>query len=189
MEQTKTKEPGENIKTPNNDLETKVLPAEGTNPNLSAAIKRIAKVGRPQKWNNPEELNQMIQEYFIECETHKEEVYSKEADRMIVINSPEIPTIAGLAFHLGTDRGNIYAYRGKPEFSNIIKMARDYILTRFEKKMANVNGNIGGLLFLAKNYGYSDQQDIRITGPTFESFLKDSYKGKAEDAEFTEVKE
>lgn len=130
--------------------------------------------GRPLKFADAKILQKKIDEYFDECKNESEItiVDGKE----IKIPNPQIPTIAGLAYHLGTDRHTIYNYSNKDEFFHTIKKARDLIISRIEKKLVNVNGNIGGTIFLAKNYGYQDKIDHEFTKP-MEIIITD-YRGK-----------
>ena len=95
--------------------------------------------GRPLKFKTPEELQEKIDEYLGQC---------KILERC--------PTIAGLARALEVDRQTIYNYEKKDEFFDIIKRGRDYILAELEDKLVNEN-NVGGAIFIAKNYGYTDR--------------------------------
>lgn len=117
------------------------------------------KGGRPLIYETEEELEKVIQEYYEECKNHKKEVLSKSGEP-VLISSPKIPTIAGLAYSIGVDRGTIYNYEHKDQFFNTIKKHRDYILYQLEDQMMNSDGNVTGKIFLAKNYGYTDKQEI-----------------------------
>jgi hypothetical protein len=121
-------------------------------------------VGRPSKFSSVEELQDLIDGYFGECKDHKSTIITKDG-KTVIFDDPIIPTIAGLAYHLNTDRHTIYNYAAKDEYFHTIKRAREYIISQIESKMANVNGNIVGTIFLAKNYGYTDKQEIEMTKP------------------------
>jgi DNA-binding XRE family transcriptional regulator len=107
-------------------------------------LKIKPKVGRPPKYTNKEELQAKIDAYFEECALE-----------------PSIPTIAGLAYAIGLDRQTVYNYAEKDEFIDTIKTARDYVLNRIEKKLVNSTGNVGGSIFIAKNYGYKDEKTLQ----------------------------
>lgn len=67
-------------------------------------------------------------------------------------------SIAGLAYYLGCCRFTIYNYEHDKEFGDIITRARDRCIMTLEEKM--MEKGTAGQIFLAKNYGYTDRQDI-----------------------------
>lgn len=117
------------------------------------------KMGRPMKFNNPDELQFAIDKYFNECKENKRTVITKTGD-VIEIPDPRIPCIAGLAYALGVDRQTIYNYADKDDFFGTIKKARDYIFSLIEDGLTNDTINPTGKIFLAKNYGYTDKKEI-----------------------------
>jgi len=119
--------------------------------------------GKPPKFSSVEELQGLIDEYFKECKEHKSNIITKEG-KVVVADDPIIPTIAGLAYRLHTDRHTIYNYAAKDdEYFHVIKRAREYILSQIESRLANGGGNIVGTIFLAKNYGYQDKKEVEST--------------------------
>lgn len=115
--------------------------------------------GRPLLYQSKEELQQEIDKYFDECKHHKTTIITKSGES-IETEEPLIPTIAGLAYHLGVDRQTIYNYEKRDEFFDTIKKNRDYIIAQMESSLMNSDGNVTGKIFLAKNYGYTDKQEI-----------------------------
>lgn len=97
--------------------------------------------GRPLIYKTANELEKLIEQYFKDCTKR---------------NRP--PTIAGLAYWLNVDRQTIYNYENRDEFFGTIKRARDRIIMNIEEELI-VKGN-SGTIFLAKNYGYSDKQEV-----------------------------
>jgi hypothetical protein len=70
-------------------------------------------------------------------------------------------TMAGLAYYLGIDNVTLFRYRKKKEnydFYDVIENARAKVILALEEKL-NVEGK-AGQIFLAKNYGYTDRQEI-----------------------------
>jgi hypothetical protein len=121
--------------------------------------------GRPQLYSNAEELEKLVNDYFIDCELKEKPT-----------------TIAGLAYWLEMDRKTLYNYEKKEQFFHIIKRARDKVLANLEELMIE-KGN-GGTIFLAKNYGYTDKQEIEHTGEMSiinRSELYDKYLGNGVD--------
>ena len=103
------------------------------------------KVGRPLTYKTKEELEFIIDSYFENCE---------ERERP--------PTIAGLSYWLDVDRKTIYNYEKKDEFLHTIRRARDKIIMNIEEELIS-KGN-SGTIFLAKNYGYTDKQEVEHSG-------------------------
>ena len=114
--------------------------------------------GRPLAFKSEEALKKAVKEYFDECEKHTYQTITKQGDT-IDVNYPQIPTIAGLAYALGVERQTIYNYEKREKFFDTIKKAREYVFSKIEGKLANTNQNAGGIIFLAKNYGYSENQE------------------------------
>lgn len=102
--------------------------------------------GRPKAFNTPEELQAKLDQY-------KEYLKSN--------NKP--PTIAGLAYFTGIDRRTINNYSKQDEFFPTIKDFRDWIIMNYEES-AITNNSTSGIIFLLKNYGYTDRQEHEITG-------------------------
>lgn len=101
-------------------------------------------MGRPRKWENKEALQKDIDRYWKYC---------KDEERP--------PTIAGLAYYLDVDRQTIYNYAKNDEYFDTIKKARNYIMMNLEEE-AIINGR-AGTIFVMKNYGYQDKQEVENT--------------------------
>jgi hypothetical protein len=101
-------------------------------------------IGRPKIFKSVEDIEAKIQLY-------KE--YLK--------NESKPPTMAGLAYFLNVDRQTIYNYKKDREFFGTIKRYRDWVIMSIEEGCAT-KGH-GGIIFLAKNYGYADKQQIDTT--------------------------
>jgi len=103
------------------------------------------KVGRGLAFKSVEELNSKLENY-----------------KEYLTKTGKPPTMAGLAYYLGIDRRTLYNYAEKAEFFHTIKNFRDWIMMTLEES-AIEKGN-GGIVFLLKNYGYTDQQNVDVTG-------------------------
>ena len=86
-------------------------------------------------------LQDEIDRYFDECDAS---------------NKPY--SMARLAYHLGVSRQTLYNYETKEKYGELIKRARDRIIACLEEKL--LEHGTAGQIFLAKNYGYSDRQEI-----------------------------
>lgn len=97
--------------------------------------------GRPVKFTR-EELQNVIDNYFSDCDTRKRPY-----------------TFAGLAYAIKVDRQTLYNYKENEHvFFDIIKDARDRIKLFLEELL--VQEGKAGQIFLAKNYGYTDKMEI-----------------------------
>jgi len=67
-------------------------------------------------------------------------------------------TIAGLAYFLGVCRATVYNYESREKYSDIISRARERCIMYLEEQL--ITQGKGGQIFLAKNYGYTDRQEI-----------------------------
>ena len=103
--------------------------------------------GRPLKIKSPAKLKEKIEVYFEKCKENK-----------------VLPTFAGLAYEMEIDRHTLFNYSVRPLFVPIIKKAVNYITACIEHNLLNNKGNIVGTIFLAKNYGYFDKQEIEHSG-------------------------
>ena len=101
--------------------------------------------GRPPIFKSVEELQEKIDAYKEYLET-----------------SGKPPTIAGLAYYTGIDRQTLYNYKEKDEFFGTIKRFVNWILSTYEEQAVE-KGN-AGIIFLMKNYGYTDKQQVETTG-------------------------
>ena len=112
-------------------------------------------------YETPEELQQAISAYFDHgYDTHK--VISVKKGQEEVTEVPII-TISGLVLHCGfSDRASFYDYEKKKEFAHTIKRARTFIEQYLEASAHS--GNPAGPIFLLKNFGWSDKQEVEITG-------------------------
>lgn len=99
------------------------------------------KIGRPRKWNTPEELQTEIDAYFERC-----------SEKAIPL------TITGLALALDTTRETLMDYQNDDEFSYTVKRAKLRIENAYENRLI-LNGRAGDI-FALKNFGWKDKQEI-----------------------------
>tara|TARA_Y100000593_G_C4172856_1_gene267941 strand:+ start:218 stop:613 length:396 start_codon:yes stop_codon:yes gene_type:complete len=101
----------------------------------------MAKVGRPPKYETPEEMQVIIDDYFDS-------------------RTKEDPcTVSGLSYHLGfEDRESFSDYGKKDEFARTVKKAKLLIESSYEKSL-RLHGRSGDI-FALKNFGWKDKQEI-----------------------------
>lgn len=127
--------------------------------------------GRPAKYENPEDMQKIIAEYFEECKTEG-----------------KYPTVSMMAFRLGMSRLDLINYENCFEkdrlkqyddsvrlaFVNTIKAAKQYIEGCYEDKLINSpNSPIGTIFTLKNNYNWKDKQEIEQTNKTISVELED----------------
>jgi len=95
--------------------------------------------GRPLKFDNIEELEDKINQYFKT--TPDEEL-----------------TITGLALALDCDRRTLLNYENRDEFFPTIKKAKTIVENSYERALRK-NGRTGDI-FALKNFGWQDKQEI-----------------------------
>ena len=113
--------------------------------------------GRPKLFKNKEELQEKIDIY---------KQYLEDSDKP--------PTIAGLAYYTGIDRQTLYNYKKDAEFFGTIKRFVDWVIMTYEETA--ITNSSGGVIFLLKNYGYTDKQEIDINAK-----IKNPYEGMSDE--------
>lgn len=108
---------------------------------LTANITRRP-VGRPRILATPEEALERGMNYFADCDERKE---------------PYLVT--GLALALGfCDRHQMSDYEARPEYSHTIKQLRAIVESDYERRQDIKS------IFVMKNLGWSDRQDVQLSG-------------------------
>ena len=101
-------------------------------------------MGRPPLWESPEEIENIIDNYFET--TPAEDI-----------------TLSGLCIALETNKQTIANYQDKAEFKHILEMAKLKIENAYEKSLRKYGRS--GDIFALKNFGWSDKQEIEHSGP------------------------
>ena len=129
--------------------------------------------GRTPFFNNPEELETKVEEYFIWVKGEYEE---RSGDRTITkkdgtiinetytywftIRERETPSVTGLAMFLGFEsRQSMYDYEKKAEFSYSIKKALLKVENTYEGGLWQEKPT--GAIFALKNMGWVDSKEIK----------------------------
>lgn len=128
----------------------------------------MAKVGRPPLFKTAEEMQRIIDLYFLACRVHQD----GNADRLIdlsdedknIINSIEdvFPTISGLAYTLGMSTEALRNYQDKEEFLATVKRSKQRVEMSLEQRLA---GNVvtGAIFSLKNNFGWKDKHETDLT--------------------------
>lgn len=140
------------------------------------------KGGRPPKYSNVEEMQVLIDAYFLSC--HKEiwinhsKVDKKTGetinnwqpvlDRDGSIKTEQIKpyTVTGLAASLGMTRQGLVDYSNKDEFTDTIKAAKSKIEQFSEETLYTARNPVGAIFNLKNNWGWKDKHetDVNLAG-------------------------
>lgn len=105
--------------------------------------------GRPKKIGSPEEFTRRAEKYFEGCD-----------------KIDERPTLTGLCMALGIcSRQELMDYQHYPDYSDAVKAAKLYVEHCYERKLGADGVPQAGIIFALKNFGWTDQQKVEISGP------------------------
>lgn len=127
----------------------------------------MSDVGRPPKYNTPEEMQEIIDLYFDVCKANETEYQFEIPEKHLSLVSswggPVIPTVAGLSLALGMSRQALLDYEKKDEFLDTVKRAKQRIEAYIEQRL--FGNNVTGVIFnLKNNFGWRDKQDVEHSG-------------------------
>lgn len=116
--------------------------------------------GRPPKFDNKEQMQDLIDKYFAECkgeilkDENGEAVLNKNGLPIIINSKP--PTITGLALALGfQSRQALLNYQGKKEFNDTILKAKSRVEEYAETRLFDRDGVNGAKFSLEYNFKWN----------------------------------
>lgn len=111
--------------------------------------------GRPLAYESVDELEKAIEEYFDK----------EEGDAWIDMGDTKVfmPTVSGLAFHLGIATETLRRYEHKDEFCVTVKKAKQRIEISLEQRLAG-QAVTGTIFNLKNNFGWKDKSEQELTG-------------------------
>jgi DNA-packaging protein gp3 len=119
------------------------------------------KIGRPRKYNNAQDLQDAIDDYFENGVKLREVLVGRKGEQEIA--QIPVPTITGLVLHVGYEsRQSFYDLEKDERFSYTVKRARTFIEKEYEEQLA-INGG-SGPIFALKNFGWVDKTENEVTG-------------------------
>ena len=106
----------------------------------------MAKVGRPRIIKSVKQFEERANAYFKDCEA-----------------KGEPPLLTGLILALGlSSRASLDEYGQRQEFLNSVKKAKLRIEMEYERDLRSRNPS--GPIFALKNFGWTDKQDLELSG-------------------------
>ena len=140
---------------------------------ITVKIERVRGPGKPPKYKNALELEDAIDAYFNEGVKLRTVIVGK-GEKARILEVP-IPTICGLCYYLGfASRQSFYDMEAKKDLSYTIKRARLFIEKEYEEQLQV--GNTVGAIFALKNLGWTDKQDLNVTGEAIVIKLPEKFK-------------
>jgi len=122
------------------------------------------KVGCPLKFETPEQMQIVIDEYFKKCDLNTKEFFCQKTGKKEIIKHPIPYTVEGLSNALDIDRKSIINYSKRDEFFHTVKKAKDKILQNLTERGLMGDSNPAITIFnKVNNFGYSNRQEH--TGP------------------------
>lgn len=129
------------------------------------------KGGRPVKYKTPEEMQHIIDLYFLTCkakQTEDEALLNElsEEDMVIVESVDDVfPSITGLALALDMTRKGLIDYENKdnPEFGNTIRKAKCRVENAVEQRLF-YNNPTGSIFNLKNNFSWKDKTEQEVSG-------------------------
>lgn len=126
----------------------------------------MAEVGRPPMYETVEEMQEMIDKYFEQCEGAEKvdaegNVFTDKYGEPIIFGRRPM-TITGLALALGfNSRQALLNYQAKDEFNDTITRAKARIEQYAEERLFDKDGANGAKFSLANNFeGWKEKQHI-----------------------------
>lgn len=120
------------------------LYADGaTNPQPMSKEMAKSLTGRPRKFKSPEEMAKRITEYFAQTDK---------------------PSTMHMYLFVTGGSSNWHDYAERPEFSSVMKQAKDYVVGGIEGELLWRKSNVTGPIFWLKNHaGYRDTLAVENT--------------------------
>lgn len=143
--------------------------------------------GRNRIFETPEEMEKMIDEYFLHIQGKVKKIFNEglENEKVLWEREPEPATITGLALYIGLcSKTSLYEYQDRPAFSDLVKRARAGVENAYEKRLHQAQ-NVGAI-FALKNMGWRDKQEVGLTDVEGKDILHD--KSEEELKELLEKK-
>lgn len=120
--------------------------------------KKIIKlIGRPKLYNTAEEMIEVLENYFNDCEKRHAHY-----------------TITGICIALGMSRETLRTYEKQEEFSDTIKEAKLLVENHLENALYDKD-SVGVRFNLSTNFGWKDKTNVEHSGAigSYEASLRD----------------
>jgi hypothetical protein len=126
-------------------------------------------MARPPKYETPEEMQRIIDLYFLACKVSQtgntKLLEDLPEEDLLIINDIEdtYPTVCGLALVLNLTRQGLIDYGVREEFIDTVKRAKQSIESFLEQRLYG-NAPTGTIFNLKNNFGWKDQKELDLSG-------------------------
>jgi hypothetical protein len=127
-------------------------------------------MARPVKYETPEEMQKLIDLYFLACKFKQTEDPSMldglTQDELTTVSDIDdtYPTVSGLAYTLNLTRQGLIEYGNKDKFSVTVKKAKQRIEASLEQRLFS-HAPAGTIFNLKNNFGWKDKTEQEVSGP------------------------
>lgn len=115
------------------------------------------------KFKSVRALKNAIDKYFEACEERESTIVTKNGS-VVTVPDPMMPTVTGLALHLGTNRQTLINYAAKEDYKDIILMAKAKIEAATEQGLYNKETFKGAQFSLSNNFDWAEKRDVKNDG-------------------------
>lgn len=126
-------------------------------------------IGRPPKYKTPQEMQRIIDLYFLACKVHQTgdtDLLNDCSDEdLLVINDIDDvkPTVTGLAYALDLTRRGLIDYEEKDDFYHTVKKGKQRIEKYLEQNLYG-QSVVGTIFNLKNNYAWKDKTETELSG-------------------------
>ena len=121
-------------------------------------------IGRPLKYDSPEQMQVIIDQYFDDCAYNRSITINPDnIDDRETITSDQHPTVTGLALVLDLTRNSLITYEGREEFVNTVKKGKARVESYIEQRLYH-NNAVGCIFNLKNNFGWKDKTETEMSG-------------------------
>jgi len=120
----------------------------------------IRNIGRPRKWNTPEEFMDSVQSYIQYCNDNPipvEGIYGKDPVNVSFFR-PRITTLMGFCAHCDTIPETWYEYGRKTEFSEVVSLARNLFSSN---NIALASAGVANMNIVSRIEGLVDKKEVK----------------------------
>jgi hypothetical protein len=131
-------------------------------------------VGRPLKFEDPQKLEQKIEEYFNKCDQGEEVTEPNKRGELVTYTRAVPYTLEGLALYLDCETDTIRNYEKRDRFFGVISRARARIYESWLKggMTGSLNPKIVALALAANYRQYNVRQEVNHRSTTIEDVIK-----------------
>ena len=127
--------------------------------------------GRPLQYSNPEDMQVIIDCYFLSCALNRGTDIQEGLNENGAISLDDFkrntydehPTISGMALVLDLTRNSLIQYEGREEFVNTVKKGKVRVESYAEQRLQQP-ACTGTIFSLKNNFGWCDKREIETSG-------------------------